>query len=218
MDTALLILIIVIACYLLWQVFYSFWFLRNPVRQIPYGHRSIVSPADGLVKAILDVSGGKLEIDKGSAGVVITMCKDVSVECKVIVIAMNIFDVHIQRSPIRGVVEYVKHTPGSFRNALGNPRKLLAIQNEKNEILIKNAYIRLKVVQVAGFLARRIESFVKEKDVLLKGQHLGVIKMGSMALLIMPKYVNIKCQIGQHLFGGKDVVAELPKEDKDESK
>lgn len=216
MDVVLLIIVVVILLVVLAQLFYHFVFLRDPIRQIPYGPFTLVSPADGIVKSIITVNSNEpVKLRKGIAGIVKTLCKDVASQAKMIVITMNVLDVHVQRTPLAGVVEYVKHSPGSFRNALSSPKKLLALENEKTEILIKNPLCRVKVVQVAGLLARRIHTFVKKKENVMKGEKLGIIKMGSMVLLIVPHYAKIRVKEGQRVYGGKMVIAELPKDKND---
>lgn len=216
MDIVLLITLILILLIILSQLFYHFVFLRDPIRQIPYGPFTLVSPADGIVQSIMAVDQGKeINLKKGIAGTVKTICSDVSKKAKLVVITMNILDVHIQRSPLAGKVEYVKHCPGKFKNALVNPKKLFAIENEKTEILIKSPLARIKVVQVAGLVARRIHTYTKKSEKVMKGEKIGIIKMGSMVLLVVPSYVDVKVREGQRVYAGKDIIAQLPKDQND---
>ena len=182
-------------------------FYRDPKRNIPKGN-NIVSPADGKIIRILKTHESNIKIDKGILGKITTLTKDVSKECYIISIFMSPFGVHFNRSPIDGIIESTKHEDGKYFAAFNLNKSLM---NEKNEIIIKNKKLgKLKVIQIAGFLARRIICFVSKNEKVNKGQKIGKIVLGSQVTLILPsKKVNLKIRINQMVFGGKTIIANL---------
>jgi len=198
-------LIVVALFYILYLVFKQFYFLRDPVRAIPHGD-NLVSPADGKVIQILDTGDKELKIKKGLLGKIEAMCSDIAKECYVISIFMSPLNVHINRTPMTGKIISVKHTKGKFFNA-GNLEK--SLMNEKNEIIIENKKIKIKIIQIAGFLARRIECFVKKDQKILKGQRIGLINLGSQVTVIMPKKVKPAIKIGQKIKAGSSIIGYL---------
>jgi len=185
-------------------VFYKYWFLRDPHRTIPEGG-NIVSPADGKVIKITPFDSSTIEIKKGYFGKIQTLTKDVVKKGILISIFMSPMNVHINRSPIDGRIVSLKHTKGKFKRA----NSIRAINNEKNEIIIENDEIgKLKVIQIAGFLARRIVSFVEENTIVNKGQRIGLIKFGSQVVLIIPE-IELCIKEGQKVKAGKTIIAHL---------
>lgn len=185
------------------------YFNRDPIRTIPSG-KSIISPADGRIIEIIDMldlkrKKPKIKIEKGIIGKIRTTASEVSDHCYIIVIFMNALNVHVQRTPVEGRVVSVKHTKGKFFAA--NSLKATA-ENEKTETLIKNKDIGvIKVIQIAGFFTRRIESFVKKGENLLKGQRIGRIKLGSQVVLIIPD-VPLNVKKGGKVIAGETMIAE----------
>ena len=195
------ILICLIAIFL---IFWKFWFLRDPKRDIPKGSH-ILSPADGKINKIIS-SDKKIEsIDKGLLGRINTCAEEISRQYHLISIVMTPLDVHIQRSPIQGKVTKIRYSRGRFRNAI---QKGIAIENERNEIIIQGS-ITVKVIQIAGFLARRIECFVEENQKVDKGQRIGLINLGSQVSLIIPKDVDLAVKEGQRVTAGETIIATL---------
>jgi phosphatidylserine decarboxylase len=187
-------------------LFYRFWFLRNPKRHVPKGN-TIISPANGTIARILPIGKQKQLVKKGLLGKVNLLLKDMKKQGHIIVIMMTPFNVHYQRSPIAGTVEKTKYSKGRFLNAVRDPSSLTALQNEKNEITIKNTKIgKIKVIQVAGFLARRIRCFVNPKQKIDKGQDIGLICLGSQVILIIPK-LRLSVKEGQKVIDGETVIA-----------
>ena len=187
-------------------IFFLFWkfiFLRDPERTIPEGN-NIVAPADGRIIKILEINKNEIEIEKGF-GKIKTMTKDIAENCYVVSIFMSPFNVHINRAPIEGVVTSVKHTKGKFLNAETTESTL---ENEKNEIIIQNKKIKVKTIQIAGLLARRIECFVKENQKVDKGERIGLINLGSQVTIIMPNKVALLVREGQKTKAGETVIAE----------
>ncbi len=195
---AIVVLILLISLFLL-------QFYRDPKRTIPEGD-VIVSPADGKVMKIIRTSEKSITVDKGYIGKIKTYTKDVCDDCVVISIFMSPIDAHINRAPITGKVISMRHTPGKFFAAYDLEKSLM---NEKNEIIIENEGMKVKVIQIAGFLARRIIPYVKEGQEVSKGEKIGQIALGSQATLIMPSNVKIKIKEGQQVYAGSSIIAEV---------
>lgn len=201
--------IITIAALALLAVLFYLYFNKNPVRTIPPG-KSIVSPADGKIIEVIDLLELKrkkksIKIKKGWFGKIKTLASEVSDHCYVICIFICPFDVHVQRAPVEGKVVSVKRTKGKFLSA--NSLEA-ALENEKVETVIKNKDIgKVKVIQVAGFFTRSIESFLKKNENLLKGQRIGRIKLGSQVVLIMPD-LPLTVKKGERVVAGETIIAE----------
>ena len=178
----LIIISLVVFSFLL--LCYSFWqliFLRNPAVHIPTGN-TIVSPAFGTISKIMHFNEQKIKLAKGLFGQIAVLTDDVAKEGSLIVIRLTPLDVHYQRSPVEGTVLSVKYTKGTFSNAVFSD---FVIHNEKNEVLIKHGSEKVKVIQIAGFLARRIHCFFEEKQQVKKGELLGLINLGSQVVLFL---------------------------------
>lgn len=199
----LLALLVILLGFLL---FWKLWFLRDPKRIIPI--TGIVSPADGKVNKIIRINKKTAEIEKGKWGKFEAITSDVSAKCKIISIVMSPLDVHIQRAPIRGRIEKIRYYRGRFRNAM---RKEIAIDNERNEILIKGKEHNIKVIQIAGALARRISCFVKEGQIVKKGQRIGLINLGSQVSVIIPDNINLIIKEGDRTTAGETIIAQPAK-------
>ena len=182
-------------------------FYRDPKRKIPKGN-NIVSPADGRVISILKINANKVKINKGFLGKIEAITKDIAKECYVISIFMSPFDVHVNRAPISGQVISIKHEKGKFFAAFNLEKSLT---NEKNEIIIENKRIgKIKVIQVAGFLARRIICKINKNEKVNKGQRMGKIVLGSQVTLILPsKKIKLKIKKKQKVVGGETIIADL---------
>ena len=180
-------------------------FYRNPKRIAPKGN-NIVAPADGRVISIIDISKGNIRINKGLFGKIRTLTKDVAKECYVISIFMSPLDVHINRAPIEGTVKSINYKKGSFFKAYDLEKSL---GNEKNEIIIENKNIKVKVIQIAGFLARRIKCYVKKNQKIHKGQKIGMIALSSQTNIILPKGVDLKIKVNDKVKAGESVISVL---------
>ena len=181
-------------------------FYRDPKRTIPKGN-NILSPADGRVISIIDTSNDVVKIKKGLFGKIKTLTTDVAKQCYVISIFMSPLDVHINRAPIGGIVKSIKYTKGSFFKAYDLEKSL---SNEKNEIIIQSRELKIKVIQIAGFLARRIKCYVKKGQKVNKGDKIGMIALGSQVTLIIPIGVDLKVKINEHIKAGETIIAEKP--------
>ena len=113
---------------------------------------------------------------------------------------------HVNRAPIEGEVKYVKHSPGKFRLAKFFDA---CIENERTEILVVNKKTKVKVVQIAGFLARRIVTFARPGEWVKKGQRIGLIKLGSQCCLVLPSNVKVLVKDGQRVKAGSSIIANI---------
>lgn len=180
-------------------------FYRDPERKIPKGN-NIVAPADGRVISIMKINKENVNIKKGIIGKIKTLTKDVAKECCIISIFMSPLDVHINRAPIEGIVKSIKHTKGKFFEAYNIEKSL---ENEKNEILIQNKKLKVKVIQIAGFLARRIKCYVKKNQKVNKGVKIGMIALSSQATIIIPSGVELKVNLHDKVKAGETIIAIL---------
>lgn len=161
------------------------WFFRDPERRIPAIAGAIVSPADGKVTdiAVLEENG--------------EMRTRIS-------IFLNVFDVHVNRSPVTGIIEAVRYQKGKFGNAM-NPAS--ADANEQNVVTIRSDIGTVVMKQIAGLLARRIVFARKVGDKLERGERVGLIKFGSRTDVIFPGGAEMKVRVGDHVKGGSTVLA-----------
>ncbi|MEK6983640.1 MAG: phosphatidylserine decarboxylase [Nanoarchaeota archaeon] len=197
----LTIVFVILAC----TILFLLYFYRDPKREAPQGN-NVVSPADGRVISVIKTNKNEIKIKKGLLGKIKSLTKDIGNECYVISIFMSPMDVHYNRAPIEGVVKSVKHTKGRFYEAYNFEKSL---ENEKNEILIENKNFRVKVIQIAGFLARRIRCYVKKNQKVNKGEKIGIIALGSQTTLILSVGVNLKVMVNSRVKAGETEIAEI---------
>src|SRR5208337_1761324 len=160
------------------------WFFRDPERAIPAVQGAIVSPADGKVT---DVS---------------VVAESLKTKTR-ISIFLNIFNVHVNRSPISGVVTDVKYKSGEFRNAMG---AISAELNEQNVVTVQGDAGTVVFKQIAGMLARRIVFTKKVGDRVALGERVGLIKFGSRVDVIFTD-AEMKVRVGENVKGGSSVLA-----------
>jgi len=200
------IILIIAILILVFLLFWKFYFLRNPDRITPEGN-NVVSPADGKVVRVLKINNDKI-IEKGLLGKVKIVSEDVFKKGYLIAIMMTPLDVHYQRVPIDGEVIRKKYKKGSFHNVVQGAKSIRIFDNERNEILMKTKIGRVKVVQIAGALARRISDFVKTNQNIKKGELLGLINLGSMVCLLLPEKVNLRVKEDEKVKAGETIIAE----------
>jgi phosphatidylserine decarboxylase len=161
------------------------WFFRDPERIVPQEPGAIVSPADGRVTELAPVTtaeGRKTRIS----------------------IFLNVFNVHVNRSPIAGVIRDVRYQRGKFLNAMD---KTSADLNEQNVVTIEADGQTLIFKQIAGLLARRIVFDPKVGDRLERGQRIGLMKFGSRMDVIFDASARVNVKVGDHVKGGVTVLA-----------
>jgi phosphatidylserine decarboxylase len=173
-------------------------FFRDPIRTTPRGDKLIVSPADGLVTLIARVPPPP-EL-RGSDGLADGDYTRVS-------IYMSVFDVHINRAPVTGRLTRIAYVPGKFVNA---DLDKASEDNERQHFLIERSDgVRIGFTQIAGLVARRILSFVREGDVVEAGQRIGLIRFGSRVDVYLPAGTAARVLLGQRAIAGETVLAEL---------
>ena len=171
---------------LLLAVFFL-WFFRDPERAIPDAAGAVVSPGDGKVTdaSIVTVGGEKQAR---------------------ISIFLSVFDVHVNRSPIAGVVREVRYRRGKFLNAMNQAS---AEQNEQNIVRVEGDGQVVVFKQIAGLLARRIVFHPKVGDRLERGQRVGLIKFGSRVDVLFDSAAVLQVKVGDRVRGGASVLAYL---------
>ena len=203
-TTHFMIILIIVALSLFLFVLY---FGRTPARFVPTD-ATIVSPANGKIIAIDRVSTEHISFFKEGIQNELE-AHDVTLPAYVIVISMNLRNVHVQRAPIAGEIVSVEHFDGTFKNALyGKDRAQLVNANEKNLTVIANADETVAVIQVAGILARRIKSYVEPCDEVLQGEKIGFISLGSQVVLVIPQTRRLRVKVGDTVIDGETVIAE----------
>lgn len=167
-------------------------FFRNPSRAIVMNAGQVLAPADGKVVVIEETT--EPEYLK-------SICIQVS-------IFMSPLNVHVNRNPVSGSVEYMKYHPGKFLVAW-HPKS--STDNERTTVVYKLPNGQLIALrQIAGALARRIVYYLKPGMAALQGEQMGFIKFGSRVDLFLPLGTKILVKPGEHVVGGKTVIAALP--------
>jgi phosphatidylserine decarboxylase len=167
------------------------WFFRDPERRIPEGDATVVSPADGKVT---DVSTIPLSGRPHTR----------------ISIFLSVFDVHVNRSPISGVVSDVRYQRGKFLNAMNQAS---AEQNEQNIVTVEGNGQTVIFKQIAGLLARRIVFDRKVGDTVARGERIGLIKFGSRVDVVVDASAKVQIKVGDRVRGGASVLAYLAEND-----
>jgi phosphatidylserine decarboxylase len=197
--------LLIVAAMLFW--FWKVVFLRNPKRNTPKGDH-IIAPADGKIIEILEFNGPDVKLFKGNKrllGIIHTLTKDVAKQGYIISIFMSPMDVHINRAPIDGSVKSVVHSAGKF---LAVNSLEAGLVNEKSETIIEGK-ITVKMIQIAGFLARRIVTNVQPGDHVSAGQEVGLINLGSQVTMILPKSVTLHVKKGDRTVAGESILANI---------
>lgn len=173
-------------------------FFRDPIRTTPRGEKLIVAPADGLITMIVKVPPPP-EL-RGADALAEAEYTRVS-------IFMSVFDVHINRSPIAGRVKRVAYVPGKFINA---DLDKASEDNERQHILVENSDgVRIGFTQIAGLVARRILTFVREGDTVEAGQRVGLIRFGSRVDVYLPANAAPRVALGQRSIAGETILGIL---------
>lgn len=173
-------------------------FFRDPARTTPIGDQFIVSPADGLVTLIEKVMPPP-EL-AGPDGLGYEPLTRVSV-------FMSVFDVHINRTPIRGTIKRVAYIAGKFLNA---DLDKASEENERQHFMVeRDDGVKIGFTQIAGLVARRIVAFVKPGDSVICGERVGLIRFGSRVDVYLPAGTGSRVIKGQRCVAGETVIAEI---------
>jgi len=163
------------------------WFFRDPERVTPPDPNLVISPADGKVTAVAQFQ--------------------VNGEPRTrISIFLNVFNVHVNRSPIAGVIKDVQYQKGKFGNAMGAGSSDV---NEQNIVTVEGDGHRVVFKQIAGLLARRIVFTKKVGDQVQRGERIGLIKFASRVDMILEPSAHVKVKLGDQVVGAKTIIAEF---------
>ncbi|KAJ03118.1 phosphatidylserine decarboxylase [Sulfitobacter mediterraneus] len=177
---------------------WCYYFFRDPERVTPDRPGLIISPADGVISLI------EPAVPPAELGMPDEALTRVSV-------FMNVFNCHVNRTPVSGEIRAVSYRPGKFFNASLDKA---SVDNERNSLCVKmDNGQELAVVQIAGLVARRIVCFVEPGATLQRGERFGLIRFGSRLDVYLPKGVEPMVCIGQTMIAGETVLAELPASD-----
>lgn len=165
------------------------WFFRDPERSIPGAPGAVVSCADGKVTDVSTIQKGGRTLTRIS-------------------IFLNVFNVHVNRAPISGVITDLEYKKGKFQNAMGaasaemNEQSICTLQGEDGQTVIFK--------QIAGLLARRIVFSYEIGNRVERGQRVGLIKFGSRCDVVLPADAQVAVKIGDVVKGGSSILATLP--------
>jgi phosphatidylserine decarboxylase len=166
------------------------WFFRDPERVVPDDSGAVVSPGDGKVTEVASV------VLNGKAH-------------KRISIFLNVFDVHVNRSPIAGTIREVRYQTGQFLNAMNTAS---AEHNEQNTVTVQGDGQTVVFKQIAGLLARRIVFTKKIGDRVERGERIGLIKFGSRVDILLDASADVEVKVGDRVKGGASILAFLNRE------
>lgn len=170
------------------------WFFRDPKRIVPEQKNAITACSDGRVIAIEDD--------------IMPFTDDQP--AKRISVFLNIFDVHVLRSPVSGIIVNEKYTAGSFLNASLDKAHL---ENERHTFVAEmEDGTQIAYTMIAGVVARRIKPYIRQGDAVAKGERTGLIRFGSRVDLYLPTNVDVKVALGQSTISGETILAEFTEE------
>jgi len=173
---------------------FTLWFFRDPERNTPQDSNLIISSADGKV-CLIDEAYPPEELSMDSQ------------KMKRICVFMNVFNVHVNRSPIKGVAKDIVYKKGQFLNASLDKA---SDKNERSSLVINTDNgTKIIVVQIAGLIARRILGFISANHTLEQGERFGLIRFGSRVDIYMPLDAVTQCVVGDTVIAGESVLASL---------
>ena len=180
-----------------------FAFFRDPERVVPQDEGAILAPADGVVTQIVQVEPPReMVADDGGGAIGLAPGTVTRVS-----IYLSLFDVHINRTPIGGVINRVVYIPGQFissdldKASDGNERQYSVVERSDG--------LRVGISQIAGLVARRIVPFVKPGDMVGAGQRIGLIRFGSRVDTYLPPDTDSAVVLGQKVVAGETVLARI---------
>ncbi len=167
------------------------WFFRNPERSGERGEQVVVSPADGRIVLITQVDEPTFV---GGPAIRVS-------------VFMNVFDVHVNRYPVNGHIEHVRHVAGKFLNAV---TEASSVENEQASVGIVSGPHRILVRQIAGLIARRIITDSVPGTMAAQGARMGLIRFGSRVDVFLPMETRLRVKIGDRMKAGASILADLP--------
>lgn len=170
---------------------FTVWFFRNPSRIVTVGENMVISPADGKVVEVVELS-----INRHTNG-----------PAKKVGIFMSVLNVHVNRVPVAGRVTDVRYHPGKFFAATMDKASDL---NEQNAVFIDTGRtLPVAVVQIAGLIARRIVCYLNKDETVGCGQRLGLIRFGSRVDLYLPPESSVHVSVGDKVRAGVTIIGRL---------
>ena len=176
------------AAVLVFLALFVFSFFRDPDRVIPVEPGAIVSPADGRV-------------------VVVTEEKNAGRPGQRLSIFLAIWNVHVNRAPAAGTITNVEYRPGKFFAAM---RERASLENEQNVFTLSTEAGEMIFKQIAGLIARRVVSWKRPSEQVLRGERIGLVRFGSRVDVWLPKGAEIVVKVGEHVKGGSSLIARWP--------
>ena len=170
---------------------FTLWFFRDPAPTLPADARSVVAPGQGKVISISEVDEPTFLGDRARR----------------ITIFLSVFDVHVQRAPVSGIVEHRVYTPGKYLVAW---KEKASADNEQSSLGISTRHGPVLVRQIAGLIARRIITDPSEGDAVVRGNRLGIIRFGSRVDLFLPLDWEVISSVGDRVRVGSSVLARQP--------
>ena len=169
---------------------FNFYFFRDPERTIPHGKDLILSPADGTIVSIEEVEEPYYLNQK----------------VRKVSIFLSVVDVHVNRIPVSGKVEFLRYLKGKYLVAFADKA---SEENEQSIFGIKHAKGKIVFKQIAGIIARRIVYHVEKGDSVTAGDRFGMIRYGSRVDMFFPENVILKVKLKDKVFGGESIIGEF---------
>jgi phosphatidylserine decarboxylase len=166
------------------------YFFRDPERTGARGENLVIAPADGRVVMVTAVDEQSFLREKAIQ----------------VSIFMNVFNVHVNRYPVGGIIRYVHYNPGKFLNAA---LEKASLENEQSSVGIESGSNRILVRQIAGLIARRIVTYSRDGQRVSQGERMGIIRFGSRVDVFVPASTHIRVKVGDTTFAGVSVIGEL---------
>lgn len=166
------------------------YFFRDPLRTGERGEQLVIAPADGKVVMITEVDEPEFIKERAIR----------------VSIFMNVFNVHVNRYPVSGIVRFVERKAGRFMNAAASDASL---ENEQTSIGIESGSNHILVRQIAGLIARRIVTDAKEGDHVRQGDRMGLIRFGSRVDVFVPMTATMRVKVGDATYAGTTVLGVL---------
>ena len=176
-----------VACIMFIIGLFCCYFFRDPKREIDTDEQHIVSPGDGKIDEIVEVTESEYLQSKAIR----------------VALILTIFDVHISRIPIDGQVEFLRYQRGKF---LPVYNRLSVLNNEQTIIGVNTKYGKILFKQIAGMMARRIVCYIREGHVVKKGEKFGIIKFGSRMEIYLPSWARVTVKEGERVKAGETVI------------
>src|SRR5467141_1930944 len=173
------------AAVLVFLALFIFSFFRDPERVIPAESGAVVSPGDGRVVVVTE------EENAGRPG-------------KRVSIFLAVWNVHVNRAPAAGTIARIDYRPGKFLAAM---REQASVENEQNVFTLSTDAGEMVFKQIAGLIARRVVSWKKASDKVLRGERIGLVRFGSRVDVWLPKDAEILVKLGQNVKGGSSLLA-----------